>query len=67
MAVRVTYNQHGSASSGYSTDLHEDVGSWDVNDGALVLYGTETKKVKVAYGPHHWIKAEWVSGARDQG
>lgn len=63
MAVRVTYNAHGSASGGHSQDVHEDIGSWDVDEGALVLYARESKRVKVAYGPHHWIKAEWVTDA----
>lgn len=67
MAVRVavTYNQHGHASGGATEDVHEDVGQWDVKDGALVLYGAESKRAKVIYGPHHWIKAEWGISADD--
>jgi hypothetical protein len=60
MAVRVTYEKHGSASGGASEDVHVGCGSWDVSGGVLVLYDAQTKRVKAAYGAHHWIKAEFV-------
>jgi hypothetical protein len=62
MAVRVVYNQHGSASGGATEDVYDDVGQWEVSGGVLVLYEHNSKHVKVAYGSHHWVKAEWFDG-----